>query len=380
MGERRKFRWGDFSQFRYGKMPDKNKLSDDSSLYPIFSGYRIVGYYNEYNAEENELIIVARGVGGTGDVKLTPAKCYLTNLSIAASIDESVALREYLYYYFALSNLRYLNSGSAQSQITISDLQNVLIPLPSLEDQQVIVDTLSCLDDKIELNNRINANLEAQAQAIFRSWFVDFEPWGGVMPDDWTLGEAKDFFDISIGKTPPRKEPQWFTTNPQDVIWVSISDTGSCGVFISDSSEYLTTEAVSRFNVKVVPGGTVLLSFKLAIGRVAITDGDMTTNEAIAHFKCSDIKVTEYLYFYLSVFNYQSLGNTSSIATAVNSKTIKAMTFVMPDAETLQMYHEATTSYFEQIRVNLMESRTLAAVRDALLPRLMSGEIEIKEA
>jgi type I restriction enzyme S subunit len=105
----------------------------------------------------------------------------------------------------------------------------------------------------------------------------------------------------------------------------------------------------------------------------------MTTNEAIAHFKRSDDTITEYLYFYLNIFDYQSLGNTSSIATAVNSKTIKAMPFMMPDAKTLQMYHEAAASYFEQIRVNLVESRTLAAIRDTLLPKLMSGEIDIQE-
>ena len=142
------------------------------------------------------------------------------------------------------------------------------------------------------------------AQAIFKNWFVDFEPFGGEQPTTWITGKSEDFFDISIGKTPPRKEPEWFTTNPQDVIWVSISDMGSCGMFISDSSEYLTAESVEHFNVKVVPSGTVLLSFKLTVGRVAITDGAMTTNEAIAHFKQSSNVTLEYLYCYLKAFDY----------------------------------------------------------------------------
>jgi type I restriction enzyme S subunit len=217
------------------------------------------------------------------------------------------------------------------------------------------------------------------AQATFKSWFVDFEPFGGEMPATWTTGKAEDFFDISIGKTPPRKEPQWFTTNPQDVIWVSISDMGRCGVFISDSSEYLTAESVAKFNVKVVPSGTVLLSFKLTVGRVAITNGDMTTNEAIAHFKRSEDTATEYLYCYLKAFDYQSLGNTSSIATAVNSKTIRAMPFVMPDGKTLQDFHAATAPLFEQIKVHLEESARLAALRDTLLPRLMSGGLSVAD-
>ena len=134
---------------------------------------------------------------------------------------------------------------------------------------------------------------------------------------------------------------------------------------------------VSRFNVKIVPSGTVLLSFKLTVGRVAITNGLMTTNEAIAHFKRSDDIAMEYLYCYLKAFDYQSLGNTSSIATAVNSKTIKAMPLIMPDNKVLEGFHAATASIFEQIKVNLEESARLASLRDALLPRLMSGELSV---
>ena len=217
------------------------------------------------------------------------------------------------------------------------------------------------------------------AQAIFKSWFVDFEPWGGEQPANWVTGKAEDFFDIFIGKTPPRKEPQWFTTSPNDVAWVSISDMGSSGMFIKESSEYLTTESVSKFNIKIVPSGTVLLSFKLTVGRVAIADGELTTNEAIAHFNQADRATTEYLYCYLKAFNYQSLGNTSSIATAVNSKTIKAMPFIMPDRNVLEKFHDAVSPMFENIRTKQKESSRLSTLRDTLLPRLMSGELSIPD-
>jgi type I restriction enzyme S subunit len=154
---------------------------------------------------------------------------------------------------------------------------------------------------------------------------------------------------------------------------------GSCGMFISNSSEYLTAESVEKFNVKVVPSGTVLLSFKLTVGRVAITDGEMTTNEAIAHFKQADDLTTEYLYCYLKAFDYQSLGNTSSIATAVNSKTIKGMPFIMPDVDALKKFHATTSPLFEQIKGKLKESARLATLRDTLLPRLMSGELSVAD-
>lgn len=158
MAEMRKF--GDFATFKYGKMPDKKKLTE-TGKYPVYSGYRYVGYYDEYNTEANQIIVVARGVGGTGDVKLTKERCYLTNLSISADIDENIALPEFVYYYYLPRNLRYLDSGSAQSQITISDLEKVMIPLPSLAEQRAICGYMKMLDRKIEINEEVNENLTA---------------------------------------------------------------------------------------------------------------------------------------------------------------------------------------------------------------------------
>ncbi len=124
----------------------------------MYSGYRYVGFYDEYNTEANQLIIVARGVGGTGDVKLTKERCYLTNLSIAADIDTNVAMTESLFYYFLPRSLRYLDFGSDQSQITISDLERVVIPLPSLDHQQKVCSYLKLLDEKIKINQQVNKN------------------------------------------------------------------------------------------------------------------------------------------------------------------------------------------------------------------------------
>ena len=154
-------RLGDISEMKYGKMPQK---SNSTSIgFPVYSGYRVVGYCNEYNTQKGTLIVVARGVGGTGDVKLAPDDCYLTNLSISVNLDSSKAIVEYLYYYFSVKNLRYLDSGSAQSQITISDLKNLLIPLPSPAYQAAVVKLLSSLDSKIKLNQKINHNLPLAA-------------------------------------------------------------------------------------------------------------------------------------------------------------------------------------------------------------------------
>ena len=217
----------------------------------------------------------------------------------------------------------------------------------------------------------VNENLLQQAQALYREMFVN------TTNDQRRTCRAEEYFDIAIGKTPPRKEHQWFTTNPSDVTWVSISDMGSCGTYISRSSEQLTQEAVDKFNIKVVPSNTVLLSFKLTVGRIAITHGEMTTNEAIAHFKTNKPFINEYLYCYLKDFNYQTMGSTSSIAIAVNSKIIKAMPFVVPANDEISRFHSVAGPMFEQILNNQIENDSLAEMRDALLPKLMSGELDV---
>ena len=296
----------------------------------------------------------------------------------------------FLYYVFINIRRRLSNqaNGSVFMNLKTDIVKDFVIKLPSLEDQRRIASILSSLDRKIELNNKINADLEEMAQAIFKNWFVDFELFKdgkfvdselGMIPEGWKVGRADDFYQINIGKTPPRKEHQWFSTNPADKIWVSIANMGNSGIFISDSSEYLTKEAVDRHNIIMVPKNTILLSFKLTVGRVAIADKELTTNEAIARFILSDDKYMEYLYLYLKKYDYNSLGSTSSIATAVNSKTIKGMQMLQPSDKVIDAFHIQVNPIFEKIRSLTKENSRLSLLRDTLLPRLMSGELEVPE-
>ena len=296
----------------------------------------------------------------------------------------------FLYYVFLNIRRRLSNqaNGSVFMNLKTDIVKDFVIKLPTLDVQRRIASILSSLDRKIELNNKINADLEEMAQAIFKNWFVDFEPFKdgkfvdselGMIPEGWKIGRADDFYQINIGKTPPRKEHKWFSTNPADKIWVSIANMGNSGIFISDSSEYLTKEAVDRHNIIMVPRNTILLSFKLTVGRVAIADKELTTNEAIARFILSDDKYMEFLYLCLKKYDYNSLGSTSSIATAVNSKTIKGMQMLQPSDNVIDAFHIQVNPIFEKIRSLAKENSRLSLLRDTLLPRLMSGEIEVPE-
>ena len=279
----------------------------------------------------------------------------------------------WLYYYLqspqAKEYIKSRISGSTQGYLTLGSLREFPVSVPPLAEQKRIADILSAIDDKIELNRRINANLEQQAQALYKSWFVDNKK------DDWEEGVASDYFNITIGKTPPRKETKWFSTSNKDHVWISISDMGKHGMYLGQSSEYLTQSAIEKFNIVIVPDKTVLLSFKLTIGRVVISDGNVTTNEAIAHFNTNDQNLLEYTYLSLKNYEFSALGSTSSIATAVNSKTIKSMRWIMPNHDVIKQFHEKVGPLFNMIKQNEKEINCLCTLRDTLLPKLMSGEI-----
>lgn len=289
--------------------------------------------------------------------------------------DENKILSSYILYYLQSIKpelLQLASNGATRNALTKQMIENLSFDLPSVEIQSRIVSVLDSIQEKIEKNEQINGNLLEQVQALYRYIFVE---------SDHVLKQcrADEYFNITIGKTPPRKEPEWFSENRTDIKWFSISDMGKCGTFISDSSEYLKKEAVERFNVAVVPENTVLLSFKLTVGRIAITTCVSTTNEAIAHFKTNDASINPYLYCYLKDFKFDELGSTSSIATAVNSKIIKGMPFAIPERDELTKFNEFAIPAFAQIKANQSEIQRLSEMRDTLLPKLMSGELDVSE-
>lgn len=361
-----------------------SSLIKDKGDYPVYGGNGIRGFTNTYNFD-GECAIIGRQGASCGNVRYFSGKAYMTEHAVVA-----VPTKEHNAYYLScvLASLKLgrLSGQSAQPGIGVGLIGKQNIIMPSLATQQKIASILSSLDAKIENNRKICANLEAQAQALFKHWFIDFAPFKdgkfveselGMIPEGWRVGAAMDFFNINIGKTPPRQEPIWFSKNQNDVKWISISDLGKSGIFIMDSSEKLTKEAIKKHHIIVVPKNTILLSFKLTIGRVAICNSEMTTNEAIARFYLNDKSEMEYLYMYLKNYKYELLGSTSSIATAVNSKIIKKMCILKPPFEVIKKFHSVVNPLFERIRANIEENDRLSTLRDTLLPKLMSGEIKV---
>ena len=370
--------------------------------YPYYGAQGVIDFIDKFIFEGQYLLVAEDGANletrNEDIARLTKnqEQFWVNNHAHILRSNENSDIR-YIKYFLNKSDLSGYITGSAQPKLNKANLNSIRMVLPPFEEQKAIARILSTLDEKIEVNNQINKTLENMAQAIFKQWFVDFEfpnedgePYKssggemvesefGMIPKGWEVKKSSDIANINIGKTPPRKEKKCFTLDPDDYKWISIKDLGNSGAYIFDSSEYLTKESIEKYNVKVVPDNTVVLSFKLTIGRVSITCGQMTTNEAIAHFNLnSKSKITtEYLYLYLKSFDYGKLGNTSSIANAVNSKIIKAMPVIVPDNKTIKTFNEVMGSVFSKIKYTIKQSDKLIEIRDSLLPKLMSGEIRV---
>jgi len=287
--------------------------------------------------------------------------------------------KEFLYYLILNERERILieGNGSIFTNLKTDILKNLEILIPEdINEQKAIAGILSSLDDKIDLLHKQNKTLEEMAQTLFRKWFIE------DAKEDWEEERLGDIVEIKIGRTPPRKEFQWFSKieSEENIKWVSVKDLGENGVFILKTDEFLTKEAVKKFKIPVIPPNTVLLSFKMTVGRVGITTEEMVSNEAIAHFKFNQKTpiTTEYLYLFLKSFKFQELGSTSTIVTSINSAIIKDIKILIPDKNTMLKFHNHVSKLFEKIKNNQFQIRTLEQLRDTLLPKLMSGEVRIK--
>lgn len=292
--------------------------------------------------------------------------------------DDRLIDNRYLYYLLCnpeFTDYSVLTSRGAKMPRGDKDaLQLYRFLLPPLPEQKTIAGVLSSLDDKIDLLHRQNKTLEAMAETLFRQWFIE------EAEDDWEEVKLSDISVIKIGRTPPRKEQEWFSTDSDDIKWISIKDLGEHGVYIFNTAERLTKKAVERFSIPRIPPNSVVLSFKMTVGRVSITSEEMLSNEAIAQFQLKEESgvSSEFLYLFLKQYKYDSLGSTSSIVTAINSTMIRDIDINIPCLSKLTNFDELVTPVFRKIRENQTQIYHLQEVRDVLLPKLLAGEVRVE--
>lgn len=261
--------------------------------------------------------------------------------------------------------------GSSQPTIPMRAIRELKVPFPSLEKQKKIKVILSTLDGKIRINHAINDNLEQQAQSYFQELFVD-----NASPE-WTTGTISDLGTVVGGSTPSKSKPEYYTES--GIAWITPKDLSiNKSKFVSHGENDITELGLKNSSAAIMPEGTVLFSSRAPIGYIAIAAGEVTTNQGFKSVVPKPEIGTPFVYFFLKntlpVIEGMASGSTFK---EVSGSTMKNVPAVIPDAETLAKFSDFCAPIFEQQRTLEEQNQSLAKLRDSLLPKLMSGEIDV---
>lgn len=283
---------------------------------------------------------------------------------------------DYLFLYYLLKynkdRIEAVGSGTTFKEVSGSTMRNIEVMIPeSLEVQRNISAILNAIDSKIELNQQINDNLEQQAQSFFQELFVynaDLE---------WTVGTISDLGAVVGGSTPSKAKPEYYTE--VGIAWITPKDLSiNKSKFIFHGENDITELGLKNSSATIMPEGTVLFSSRAPIGYIAIAAGEVTTNQGFKSVVPKPEIGTAFVYYFLKnnlpVIEGMASGSTFK---EVSGSTMKSIPAVIPDAETLAQFNSFCAPIFAQQRIVEEQNRSLAALRDSLLPKLMSGEIDV---
>lgn len=271
-----------------------------------------------------------------------------------------------------------------------SILRLMKVPVVSFTEQKAIADTLSCLDDKIELNNRINKTLEEMAQAIFKSWFVDFEPFQdgefedselGPIPKGWRVGTLDEVTSKFTTGLNPRKN---FVLGKGTNYYVTIKNLSDNQIWLDDRCDKITDEAISKINKRSdLKKGDLLFSGIGTIGRVYLLDVtpiNWNVSESIFTLRPNNLLSSEVLYMILLSDDLQGYARqlaSGSVQKGIRMGDLKKYLFPIPVPEVVEKITALLKPLISTVKLNQAQNRTLSAIRDTLLPKLMSGEIRV---
>ena len=348
------------------------------------------------NAHRGDIIVTHRGT--LGQIVYVPVNSKYDRYVISQSqfrfrCKADLVNVQYLVYYFHTREGQYKILANA-SQVGVpalaratSTFRLIDIKLPPLDDQRRIASILSSLDRKIELNNKINADLEEMAQAIFKNWFVDFEPFKdgkfvdselGMIPEGWKVGRLDEIADVVGGSTPSKAKPEYYTQ--KGIAWLTPKDLSNHpAVYTSRGEIDITEEGYNSTSTKLMPKGTILFTSRAPIGYISIAQNDICTNQG---FKSLVPKKagTCFLYCFLKYVTPEIENkSTGSTFKEASGALMKSLQVIMPDQKVFEEFEEIVSPLFARIESLEKENSRLSLLRDTLLPRLMSGELEVPE-
>lgn len=311
--------------------------------------------YLKYKIDLNDRTLLYSIDGTIGNLaKYNNEKCILGKGACYLIIKDSVS-RDFIYYQLQSPHfknyIKFYTTGSTIGHISLKTMRNYSFLVPPLPTQQKIAAILSSLDDKIELNNKINENLEQQAQALFKSWFIDFEPFGGKMPDGWRVGKLSELINVKYGKDHKKLNDGIYPVY------------GSGGIM----------RKVDHF---LYDKESVLIPRKGTLNNVFYINEPFWSVDTMFYTEMKKENIAKYVYFFVKSKDLNAM-NAGSAVPSMTTEILNALEVVIPSEEYLERYETIVSPMFKQQKQCIIENENLSTIRDTLLPKLMNGEINI---
>ena len=355
-----------------------------------------------------DIIVTQRGT--LGQVAILPDDAphqhYVVSQSqMAVRVDRTKADRDFVYYFLTSPVFNdYIGVTSIQTgvpHINLGLLRDVEVEWPPLPEQRAIAATLGALDDKIELNRKMNATLEAMARALFHDWFVDFGPTRAKMegrapylspdlwplfpdrlddegmPEGWEASTIGDEVRVVGGSTPSTKEPDFWDGG---INWATPKDLSTLAApVLLETSRTISAAGLAKISSGQLPVGSLLLSSRAPIGYLAIAEVPVAINQGFIGMIC-DKRVSNVFAWLWTLENMEAILAKANGSTfqEISKGNFRPLPVVVPSAPVMQAFDAIAKPLYERIAKNERESRTLAQTRDLLLPQLMSGQVLIQ--
>ena len=356
--------------------------------YPYYGAASIVDYIDSYIFDGDYILLGEDGTvindNGTPVLQRPSGQFWVSNHAHVITNREGVDF-DFLYYLLCNTNITSAVTGAVQMKVSQKNLLNIELPLPPIETQRHIAAILSSLDDKIENNNRINRNLEAQAQALFKSWFVDFEPWGGTMPEEWKFDDISNIPHVlETGRRPKGGAVE------SGVPSIGAEHIKGMGTYDFSKTKYISEEYARSLKTGKVNGYELLIykdggkpgyfipNFTIYGEGYPFEECYLNEHVLKLDFPSKAYNIFCYFYFQTSeVMNYLNAQGGKAAIPGINKSDIDNINVLTPENEAVVQFGKIVLPYFTKILRNLAENKRLATLRDTLLPKLMKGEITL---
>ena len=371
---------------------------------PVYGTNGRCGWHNESLAKGPGLILGRKGQGPLG-VEWCDKDFWVIDTAYYDSTLRPDLDLKYVYHLVKYVGLNHLKDGTSNPTLSRDTFGAQLFPVPPLSEQKRIANILGALDDKIELNRRMNVTLEAMARALFQSWFVDFDPVRakldgrqplgldpataaffasafqdsviGHIPNGWTVESVGDIVDCVGGGTPSTAEPKYWEGGTHH--WTTPKDFSSLQApLLLDTDRKLTDAGIAKISSGLLPVGTLLLSSRAPIGYLAIAAMPVAINQGFIAMKCNE-RVSNFFMLNWCQTNMVEIESraTGTTFAEISKQNFRPIPVLLPPKEIMGAFTTKVSPLYARITANLYQSRILATLRDTLLPKLLNGDLSV---